>query len=103
MYKYINNNKLYYLQVHGYYRKCNGGALCNCGAAVRSGNSAFIANFCKVNGHENRYVTRKICDKKEMVVEETSNSYKVSFSDTCITHFCLTAFIIPCHIGIGNT
>ncbi|VDI03159.1 Hypothetical predicted protein, partial [Mytilus galloprovincialis] len=74
----LYRNKNLPVEVHGYYRKCNGGALCNCGAAVRSGNSAFIANFCKVNGHENRYVTRKICDKKEMVVEETSNSYKIT-------------------------
>lgn len=66
------------MQVHAYYRKCNNGALCNCGAAIRSGESAFIVNFCNVNGHQNHYVTQKICKDHEMQVTANGNTYTVS-------------------------
>ncbi|VDI52511.1 Hypothetical predicted protein, partial [Mytilus galloprovincialis] len=69
--------------IHSYYQKCdyylsyNGGALCNCGAAVRSGDSVFIANFCKIDNRQNQYAIQKICDDQDMFVEGGGNSYTI--------------------------
>lgn len=71
-------------QIHSYYQKCdyylkaNNGALCNCGAAVHSGDSVFIANFCNIGNRQNRYAIQKICNEQDMLVEGGGNSYTVS-------------------------
>lgn len=66
--------KLYiFLQIHSFYQRCRT-ALCNCGAAVRSGNSLFVANFCG----NNNYVTQNICNKNDISVEKNGNGYWVS-------------------------
>lgn len=60
------------LKIHSVYQRCNKErALCNCGAAVRSGDSLFLANFC--NG--NRYVKQFICDENDITVTEKTNGH----------------------------
>ncbi|VDI18310.1 Hypothetical predicted protein [Mytilus galloprovincialis] len=67
-------------QINAFFRIC-GGALCNCGVAVRSANSLFVANFCetiyKGQRRANRYVASWLCDDQNLIIEENTNKYKV--------------------------
>ncbi|XP_076070432.1 von Willebrand factor D and EGF domain-containing protein-like isoform X1 [Mytilus galloprovincialis] len=74
------------LQINAYFRKCNGAALCNCGLAVRSGDSVFVANFCETEVEKNgirtrklnRYVIQRLCDDRSLVVTEDGNKIEVT-------------------------
>jgi len=76
-----NLNDLLLLQVNAYFKKCNGAALCNCGLAVRSGNSIFVANFCKTEykgvPRYNKYIVQRLCDDQNLVVTESGNTITV--------------------------
>lgn len=66
--------------------------MCNCGLAVRSGDSVFVANFCETevvkNGISkrklNRYVIQRLCDDRSLVVTEDGNKIEVN---SCICNF----------------
>ena len=74
-------NDVLLLQVNAYYINCNGAAMCNCGLAVRSGNSLFVANFCntKYQGGSkyNNYIVQRLCDDQNLVVTESGNTITV--------------------------
>ncbi|XP_071143816.1 von Willebrand factor D and EGF domain-containing protein-like isoform X1 [Mytilus edulis] len=80
-------------QINAYFRECNPGypALCNCGVAVRSANSLFVANFCetKYKGEKrvNRYVASWMCDDQNLVVTESGNTYKVQLPSGTLVEF----------------
>lgn len=69
------------LKVSAYFKPCYGTVLCNCGMAVRSGDSLFVANFCKTvyKGVQrvNRYMIQRLCDDQSLVIQKTSTSYTV--------------------------
>ncbi|CAG2252550.1 unnamed protein product [Mytilus edulis] len=91
------------LQINAYFRECNGRALCNCGLAVRSGDSVFVANFCETIVERdgiserklNRYVIQRLCDDQSLIVIENGNTIevilptgtKVRFSHGQVYHF----------------
>ncbi|CAG2252440.1 unnamed protein product [Mytilus edulis] len=72
-------------QVNVYFSHCmHRVGLCNCGVAVRSADSIFIANFCETGilskRKTNRYITSRICDDQNLVVtEDTDTKFKVSY------------------------
>ena len=72
----------FFLQVSAYFKKCYGTVLCNCGVAVRSADSVFVANFCittyKGQRKVNRYMKQRLCDDQSLIIEKTSTSYTVS-------------------------
>ena len=74
-------NDVLLLQVNAYFTNCNGAALCNCGLAVRSGNSIFVANFCKTKykgvPRYNKYIVQRLCDDQNLVVTESGNTITV--------------------------
>ena len=61
------------IMIHSFYQRCYS-ALCNCGAAVRSSNSLFVANFCG----NNNYVTQNICNENDISVQKEGNGYGVT-------------------------
>ncbi|CAC5414798.1 unnamed protein product [Mytilus coruscus] len=77
-------------QIHGFFRKCST-ALCNCGIAIRSADSLFVANFCetlyKGQRRVNRYVASWLCDDQNMIIEETGNTYMVQLPSGTQVHF----------------
>ncbi|VDI13449.1 Hypothetical predicted protein [Mytilus galloprovincialis] len=72
-------------QVNVYFSRCSpAGGLCNCGVAVRSADSIFIANFCATgilsNRKINRYITSRICDDQNLIVNKiTDKTFKIIF------------------------
>ncbi|XP_063416202.1 uncharacterized protein LOC134697845 [Mytilus trossulus] len=70
------------LQVSAYFQSCYTNVLCNCGVAVRSGDSLFVANYCetKYNGINkvNRYMKQRLCDDQSLIVTKTSSSYTIT-------------------------
>lgn len=59
--------------------------MCNCGVAVRSGDSLFVTNFCETeltNGERrtNNYIIQRLCDDQNLIVEETGDKFKVVIS-----------------------
>ncbi|CAC5377862.1 unnamed protein product [Mytilus coruscus] len=71
-----------YKHVSAYFKSCYTGILCNCGVAVRSGDSLFVANYCetKYNGINkvNRYMKQRLCDDRSLIVTKTSSSYTIT-------------------------
>ncbi|XP_071123992.1 uncharacterized protein [Mytilus edulis] len=72
------------LQVNAFFKRCKSGsnALCNCGVAVRSGDSLFVTNFCETeltNGERrtNNYIIQRLCDDQNLIVEETGDKFKI--------------------------
>ncbi|CAG2192527.1 unnamed protein product [Mytilus edulis] len=80
-------------QINAFFRKCNPGAnaLCNCGVAIRSADSLFVANFCetmyKGQRRVNRYVASWLCDDQNLIIEENVNKYKVQLPSGTQVHF----------------
>ena len=72
----------FFLQVSVYFKRCSSTVLCNCGVAVRSADSVFVANFCtttyKGRRKVNRYMKQRLCDDQSLIIEKTSTSYTVS-------------------------
>ncbi|XP_063436540.1 von Willebrand factor D and EGF domain-containing protein-like [Mytilus trossulus] len=72
-------------QVNVYFSHCIlRTGLCNCGVAVRSADSIFIANFCETGiltkRKTNRYITSRICDDQNLIVtEDTDKTFKITF------------------------
>ncbi|XP_052076398.1 von Willebrand factor D and EGF domain-containing protein-like [Mytilus californianus] len=70
------------LQVSAYFRKCSTSILCNCGVAVRSGNSLFVANYCETNYKGtrkiNRYMTQRLCDDQSLTVTKSGYTYAIT-------------------------
>ncbi|VDH89919.1 Hypothetical predicted protein, partial [Mytilus galloprovincialis] len=72
------------LQVNAFFKRCNSrsNALCNCGVAVRSGDSLFVTNFCETeltNGERrtNNYIIQRLCDDQNLIIEETGDRFKI--------------------------
>ena len=72
----------FFLQVSVYFKRCYRTVLCNCGVAVRSADSVFVANFCtttyKGRRKVNRYMKQRLCDDQSLIIEKMSTSYTVS-------------------------
>ncbi|XP_076072003.1 uncharacterized protein LOC143043707 [Mytilus galloprovincialis] len=70
------------LQVSAYYKKCHNTVLCNCGVAVRSGDSLFVANYCETNykgqRKTNRYMTQRLCDDQSLIVTNKGNTFEIT-------------------------
>lgn len=73
------------MQVNAFFKRCNSrsSALCNCGVAVRSGDSLFVTNFCETeltNGERrtNNYIIQRLCDDQNLIIEETGDKFKVT-------------------------
>ncbi|CAC5420228.1 unnamed protein product [Mytilus coruscus] len=70
-------------QVNALFGVCNGIASCNCGIAIRSGNSMFVLRTCDVI---TQYETRthppiaemRSCDDSSMIIEENGEDYTVT-------------------------
>ncbi|VDI60923.1 Hypothetical predicted protein [Mytilus galloprovincialis] len=78
MYKHITLP----LQVNAFYKKCYTTVLCNCGIAVRSGDSLFVANYCDTNYkgqiRTNRYMKQRLCDDQSLIVTKSGNTYEIT-------------------------
>ncbi|CAC5390509.1 unnamed protein product [Mytilus coruscus] len=70
------------LQVSAYFKGCSTSILCNCGIAVRSGDSIFVANYCETNykgqRKTNRYMSQRLCDDQSLTVTKTGNTYVIT-------------------------
>ncbi|XP_052071137.1 uncharacterized protein LOC127709569 [Mytilus californianus] len=80
----LYRHKKYPYWVHTLTTSCARGS-CNCGIAVRSHDSLFVIRTCDVIATEfyasGRYypsISYAVCDNKHMVIEKTSNGYKVT-------------------------
>lgn len=87
-----NNLKLFfyfYLQVHTFYKNCNGIASCNCAVAVRSGDVVILLNKCQEKKIRNQYLLQiQMFRSEEGLIPGTAiyrlaagNRYEVTFEN----------------------
>lgn len=84
------------VQINIYVQECpqSTTVLCNCGIAVRSSDSFFIANFCRTKYQSvwktNRYMKQMLCDDQHLVVEKTGTAYTITIPTGTIVSFDYT-------------